>query len=78
MTFGFEKGNEVRISRFENKVHDGQPSGISFKLEHGSAIVPVRIDGARVPLTLDKYMESPFIIEPLRRDAHGIGHLISL
>ena len=25
-------------------MHDGQPSGISFKLEHGSAIVPVRID----------------------------------
>lgn len=46
MTFGFEKGSEVRISRFENKVRDGQPLGISFKLEHGSAIVPVRIDNA--------------------------------
>jgi UDP-N-acetylmuramoyl-tripeptide--D-alanyl-D-alanine ligase len=44
MTFGFEKGSEVRISRFENKVYDGQPSGISFKLEHGSGVVPVRID----------------------------------
>jgi UDP-N-acetylmuramoyl-tripeptide--D-alanyl-D-alanine ligase len=44
MTFGFDKDAEVRISRFENKVHDGQPSGISFKLEHGSAVVPVRID----------------------------------
>lgn len=44
MTFGFDKGCEVRISRFENKLKDGQPSGISFKLEHGSAIVPVRID----------------------------------
>jgi UDP-N-acetylmuramoyl-tripeptide--D-alanyl-D-alanine ligase len=44
MTFGFDKSCEVRISRFENKVHDGQPSGISFKLEHGSAIVPVYID----------------------------------
>ena len=44
MTFGFNKGAEVRISRFENKVHDGQPSGISFKLEHGSGVVPVRID----------------------------------
>jgi UDP-N-acetylmuramoyl-tripeptide--D-alanyl-D-alanine ligase len=46
MTFGFEKGSEVRISRFENKVKDGKPLGISFKLEHGSAIVPVRIDNA--------------------------------
>ncbi len=43
MTFGFDKGAEVRISRFENKVKDGQPSGISFKLEHGSGVVPVRI-----------------------------------
>lgn len=44
MTFGFEKVSEVRISRFENKIKDGQPSGISFKLEHGSGVVPVRID----------------------------------
>ena len=44
MTFGFDKGCEVRISRFENKIKDGQPSGISYKLEHGSAVVPVRID----------------------------------
>jgi len=44
MTFGFDKESEVRLSRFENKVHDGNPIGISFKLEHGSAIVPVRID----------------------------------
>jgi len=44
MTFGFEKGVEMRISRFENKIKNGQPSGISFKLEHGSAVVPVRID----------------------------------
>lgn len=44
MTFGFDKNAEVRISRFENKVHNGLAVGISFKLEHGSAIVPVRID----------------------------------
>jgi UDP-N-acetylmuramoyl-tripeptide--D-alanyl-D-alanine ligase len=46
MTFGFEKGSEVRMSRFENKVRDGQPVGISFKIENGSAVVPVRIDNA--------------------------------
>ena len=44
MTFGFDKSSEVRISRFENKVHNGIPIGVSFKLEHGSAVVPVRID----------------------------------
>jgi UDP-N-acetylmuramoyl-tripeptide--D-alanyl-D-alanine ligase len=46
MTYGFDRGSELRISRFENKVHDGVPAGISFKLEHGSGVVPVRIDGA--------------------------------
>jgi UDP-N-acetylmuramoyl-tripeptide--D-alanyl-D-alanine ligase len=46
VTFGFEKGSEVRISRFENKVKDGRPAGISFKLENGSAVVPVRIESA--------------------------------
>jgi UDP-N-acetylmuramoyl-tripeptide--D-alanyl-D-alanine ligase len=46
MTFGFEKGSEVRLSRFENKVRDNQPVGISFKIENGSAQVPVRIDNA--------------------------------
>ncbi len=46
MTYGFERGAEVRLSRFENKVHDGAPAGISFKLEYGSGVVPVRIDGA--------------------------------
>ena len=46
MTYGFERGAEVRLSRFENKVRDGRPAGISFKLEYGSGVVPVRIDGA--------------------------------
>ena len=43
--------------------------------QFGEIAVAVRNHGAnnphaalRVPLTLDKYMESPFIIEPLRRD----------
>lgn len=47
LTFGFEKGAEVRVSRFENRVtRDGMPEGISFKLEHGGAFVPVRIPHA--------------------------------
>jgi len=45
-TFGFEKGNDIRISRFENKIKDGVPAGISFKLENGASIVPVRIERA--------------------------------
>jgi UDP-N-acetylmuramoyl-tripeptide--D-alanyl-D-alanine ligase len=46
MTYGFNRDVEVRISRFENKsADDGRPIGISFKLEYGSGVVPVRIEG---------------------------------
>jgi len=44
MLYGFEKGSEIRMSRFENRVKDGEPAGISFKLENGASIVPVRIE----------------------------------
>ncbi len=43
ITYGFEKGSEVRMVRFEHKIKNGVPAGISFKLEYGSGIVPVRI-----------------------------------
>lgn len=44
ITYGFERGEEVRMVRFEHKMRrDGTPDGISFKLEYGSGIVPVRI-----------------------------------
>ncbi len=46
ITFGFEKGAELRITRFENRVHDGVPIGISFKLEYNGTFVPVRIEHA--------------------------------
>ncbi len=46
LTFGFEKGAEVRVSRFEHRVRNGVPDGISFKLEHGGSFVPVRIPHA--------------------------------
>lgn len=45
MTFGFGKDADVRITSFENRVQDGNPAGISFKLEYGGSFVPVRIDG---------------------------------
>ncbi|HVN26684.1 MAG TPA: Mur ligase family protein [Candidatus Paceibacterota bacterium] len=46
MTFGFSRGTEMRASRFENKIDaEGQPVGISFKLEYGGGVVPVRIPG---------------------------------
>jgi UDP-N-acetylmuramoyl-tripeptide--D-alanyl-D-alanine ligase len=46
VTYGFQKGAEVHISRFENRVEDGAPAGIGFRLEHAGSSVPVRIAGA--------------------------------
>jgi UDP-N-acetylmuramoyl-tripeptide--D-alanyl-D-alanine ligase len=45
MTYGFEEGADLRIVRFENRVRDGMPLGISFKLEYEGSSVPVRVDG---------------------------------
>jgi UDP-N-acetylmuramoyl-tripeptide--D-alanyl-D-alanine ligase len=45
MTFGFAKGAEVQVTRFENRAENGRPTGISFKLEHAGSFVPVRVDG---------------------------------
>jgi UDP-N-acetylmuramoyl-tripeptide--D-alanyl-D-alanine ligase len=50
VTFGFEKGAEIRISRLENRLEsraDGdRPIGISIKLEYKGAMVPVRLTNA--------------------------------
>jgi len=46
VTYGFEKGAEMRITRFENRMENERPAGISFKLDYSGASVPVRIDGA--------------------------------
>ncbi|MDE2019480.1 MAG: UDP-N-acetylmuramoyl-tripeptide--D-alanyl-D-alanine ligase [Patescibacteria group bacterium] len=44
-TYGFAPGADLRIVRFENRVEQGRPAGISFKLENAGSLVPVRIDG---------------------------------
>lgn len=44
ITFGFSKGADVRISGFENRRGGGLPLGVSFKLEHGGTVVPVRLE----------------------------------
>lgn len=46
ITYGFASGAEVRITNFENRVEDGRPVGLTFKLEYGGSFVPVRLDGA--------------------------------
>ncbi len=44
-TFGFNKGAEMRITRFENRADENQPVGIAFKLEYQGNSIPVRLDG---------------------------------
>ena len=44
MTFGFNKGAEVKVSRLENRMEGERPVGISFKLEYKGAYVPVRLN----------------------------------
>ena len=45
MTYGFERGVDLQITRLENRVADGIPAGISFKFEYEGSSVPVRMDG---------------------------------
>ncbi len=45
MTFGFDKDVDVRVSNMENRADNARPLGMSFKLEYGGNVVPVRIDG---------------------------------
>ena len=44
MTYGFEKGAEIKISRLENRMEGNRPIGISFKLEYKGSFVPVRLN----------------------------------
>ncbi len=44
VTFGFERGAEIRIRNFENRTDGNRPLGVSFKLEYGGSSVPVRLD----------------------------------
>jgi UDP-N-acetylmuramoyl-tripeptide--D-alanyl-D-alanine ligase len=46
VTYGFEKGAEIKISRFENRIENDRPVGISFKLEYKGSFVPVRLKNA--------------------------------
>ncbi|HEY4526120.1 MAG TPA: Mur ligase family protein, partial [Candidatus Paceibacterota bacterium] len=45
MTFGFNKGADLQVSNFENRVKDDHPAGIGYKLNYGGNVVPMTIDG---------------------------------
>ncbi len=45
ITFGFGEGADVRIIGLENRMDGGRPLGVTFKLEYGGSVVPVRMDG---------------------------------
>ena len=46
VTFGFQKGAEMRIMNFGSTIENGNPAGVSFKMEYGGSLVPVKINGA--------------------------------
>jgi len=41
ITFGFNEGADIKISNFENRLFNGRPQGISFKIEYEGNFVPV-------------------------------------
>ncbi|RJP45946.1 hypothetical protein C4587_00120 [Candidatus Parcubacteria bacterium] len=45
ITFGFERGAEMRILRFGSYAEGGAPGGISFQLEYGGSVIPVKLRG---------------------------------
>ena len=46
ISYGFERGADLQISRFENHVEENELVGVSFRLSYGGGSVPVAIDGA--------------------------------
>lgn len=44
VTYGFGESAQLHITNFENRVENGKPAGISFKLEYAGSFVPVRLD----------------------------------
>ncbi len=44
LTYGFSPDAAIQITNFENRMEDGKPAGIAFKLNYGGSFVPVRID----------------------------------
>lgn len=46
MTYGFEKGADIQITNFKNKVIDDKPDGIAFKLDYKGQPLHVEIPGA--------------------------------
>ncbi|MEY4731530.1 MAG: hypothetical protein RL681_476 [Candidatus Parcubacteria bacterium] len=44
VTYGFGEENDVRITDFENRVLNGQPVGISFRLGYAGNVVLVELD----------------------------------
>ncbi len=45
MSYGFGSDAAIQVTNFENRIENGRPEGISFKLNYGGSFVPVRIDG---------------------------------
>ncbi len=46
ISYGFAHGADLQISRFEHRIEDGRPAGISFRLTYSGGSVPIVVDGA--------------------------------
>jgi UDP-N-acetylmuramoyl-tripeptide--D-alanyl-D-alanine ligase len=46
MTFGMNPGATVSVESFEHKIENNIPTGITFKLRHAGATVPIKLSGA--------------------------------
>jgi UDP-N-acetylmuramoyl-tripeptide--D-alanyl-D-alanine ligase len=43
-SFGFNQGADIQIGNMENRMEDGRPEGIAFKVQYGGSFVPVRLN----------------------------------
>ena len=44
ITFGITQEAEVRVTNFENRMQNGKPAGVSFKISYGGSFVPVHLN----------------------------------
>jgi UDP-N-acetylmuramoyl-tripeptide--D-alanyl-D-alanine ligase len=89
VTYGFNKEADVRLSAYDLRMENGQPIGITFKLEYGGSIVPVRLDnvfgkthcyaaGAAAAVGISLGMNSVKISEALMKNYEPPKHRLQL
>jgi len=44
ITYGFNEGADLHLNNLEYRIEAGRPAGISFKVQYGGSLVPVRLN----------------------------------